>query len=157
MARGAALENRQLLEWPWFGHDLPVGMLADGQRGSVEIRLVIGAKVKPRALPCPLGGGAKKFRLHDAVFMMAPFWPGIGEQDIDSRERRSNREGIEKITGIGVDKVKITQFGAVALAISALNPVLADVDADAEFGRMGGSVGREKMAVSASNFPYERS
>ena len=152
MTGRAALKDRQLLKGPRLSHNLPSGVLTDELLGIAEIRLIIRAKVKPGALPCPLGCGGQELGLHDAIFVMAAFRPGVGKEDVDCRESGLGWERIEKITGIGLDKVEVIQLGAITLTQAAINPIFADINAHADFGGMSGGVSSEKMAMSAADF-----
>ena len=153
MAGGPALKDGFLLEGPGFGHDLPVGMLADDQLGVAKVGLMVCAKVQPGALPCPFRRVGQEFGLQDAVFMMPALWPRIGKQNKDGGEGRVSRERIKKVEGIGANEVKIGQLGAVALANPSFDSIQTDIHSDAEVRGMSRGIGREKVTVSTANLP----
>ena len=132
-------------------------MLADERFRIAEIRLVVRAKVKPRALSCPPGCGGQEVRLHDAVFVMAALGPRVGKEEIDRGKAGAGRQGIEKIAGIGLDELEIFELSTIAFPQPAIDPIFADIDPDAYLGRMGGSVSRQKVAMSTADFPDKRS
>ncbi len=131
MERGAALEDRQMLKRPWLRDNFPVGVVLNHSHGITEIGFMVRAKMEPRPLPFPLGGGGQEGWLEDPILVMAAFWPGIREEQIDCGESRRSRQCLEKIERVGVDEMEVSQLGSVTLAISAYDSVEADIHTDA--------------------------
>lgn len=56
-----------------------------------------------------------------------------------------------------MNKVEIRKGGAVAFSEGPIDPFADNVDADAEFGRVGLRIGGQEMAVSTADLPSEPS
>jgi len=147
-----ALENGDVLKRPRLGDDFPVRIAFEDGLGRPEIGLVIRAKIKASALPCPLRGLPQKLRLHESILVMPSFRPGVGKQDIQGRNGHLGRQRIEKVPGFRVEEVEIGQFGTVALPDGAIDPLSTDVDPDAQSIRVHGAKGGEEVAMAAADF-----
>ena len=93
----------------------------------------------------------QELRLHQAILVMAPLGPGVGEEDKNRGKANSIRQRTEKVICGGLDEMQVTQLRSFALAVGAGNAVAADIESEAQTVRVGGSIGGEKMAVTASN------
>ena len=153
IGRGAGLEDRFGLENPGCGGiDPPQRMRSEDGGGLREIATVVGAKIESRPLPRPCRKRIEERRLQQAVFVMAPLGPWIGEKDNNCAETGVSRQRSEKIMRLGMKKMEVGQLGAVAFAGGALDAFANEIDADAEFAGMRRRVGREKMPVATADF-----
>lgn len=133
IASGPALEYRFQFEGPQgLGTNLPIGMGCHQGIGFEVVGLVVRAKVEASPLPCSLGRRVQEGRLHQAILPVASLWPGIWKKDVNLSRDRAGWQGREKIRGIGANKVKIRELGALSLAICSSDPLQDDIDPDAE-------------------------
>jgi hypothetical protein len=156
MAIRPFLKDRLLLERPLGGARLlPFRVGPDDGGGLAKIRLVVGSEIKSGTLPRHRGGGGEEFGLHDAVLVVAPLGPRVGEKDEDRVETGARRHRRQEIIGVSPDKMKVREPGALALALGPRNPVGRDVYPDAARLRVRLGVGCEKMTMAAADLPYE--
>ena len=150
-------EESFLLEGPGgFGEDFPCGMCAEQVGAPGEIVGVVGAEVQTRFSGEGKGSEAVEQRgLDEPVLVVAGFWPGVGEEEKDFAEPVVVGNGGEQLVGLGFDEVEVGEALPVAFAVAALNALGEEVNADAEFFRLGGGVGGEKMSVPAADFQGE--
>lgn len=121
----------------------------------MKIGLVVGPKEEPGPRVHPASKGVEKARLKDPVLVMAELGPRIGKKDKNIRKARCRRQGVEKKSGFRLEEVQIGQPGAVALPNRPRDAIRGQIDAHAEFFRMRLRICRQKMPVSAADFPDE--
>jgi hypothetical protein len=150
---GAGLEDRLGLENPGGGGiDPPQGMRRKDRGGVREIPAVIGAKIESRPLPRPRRKHIEERWLQQAVFVMAPLGPWIGEKYNNCTYAGVSRQGGEKVMCLSMEKMEIGQLGAVAFAGGARDALTDEINAHAQFPGMRRRVGGEKMPVAAADF-----
>lgn len=151
--RCPALEDRLEFKGPRLGHHLPVGMAGHDLPRILKVRMVIGPKEKSAARHRAARGSMEEVRLHDPVLVVTGFGPRIREEYEDIPRRGSRRQGVEEEAGLRMDKMEVSELGAVALPGGTRDPLAHDVDAEAEPVRMGLGISSQKMAMTASDLP----
>ena len=101
-------------------------------------------------------GERKELRLDDAMFVMPELGPRIGEEDEQFGKLGVRRERFEKQCGLGLEEVEVGELCPIALAPGPRDAFAGQVHPDANVIRMGGGIRRQKVSVTASQFPDER-
>jgi len=128
-------------------------MAPNNGRRIAKITLMVGPEVKVDALPRPCGDSREKFRRHYAILVMAAFGPRIREKQVHFVEVRPFRQRGQEVVVGGQEEMKVPKVRPVPLPRGASHTVRGDVDSDAVYSRLGGSIGRKKMAMAASDLP----
>ena len=144
-----------MLKQPRFVGGRPVRVSLDDRHCIFVVRFVICAKIEPGALPCALSDGVEEIRLHDPMFVVPRFWPRIRKENKDARKHGAGWQRFQEQPGIGLDKMKVSEFRALTFAVCPPDSLGDKVDSDAKVGGMRMRVGGEKMSMSAADFPYE--
>ncbi len=114
-------------------------MRSEDRRGVRKVAAVVGAKIESRPVPRPRRKRIEKRRLQQAVFVMSPLGPGIGEKGTITTAQKAGAVGRqcgeESHAASAWKKMEVGQLGAVALADGALDPLADEIDADAQFAR----------------------
>lgn len=117
--------------------------------------MMVGAEME-HAISGGVGGELRQKRgLENAVLVVAEFWPRVGKEDENLRDSRLGWQGLEKQPGFGVNEVRVRELGTVTLLLGAFDAVNLHIDAQAELLRMRRSIGGEKVAVAAADFPRD--
>jgi len=157
VAGGAGLEHRLVFQGPGrVGGRLPGLQAREPVGHSLKIFPMVRPEVQPGALPCPAGDRLKEIRLKHTIFVVALFRPGIGEQHPDFPKSHQGRQGVEKLQGLGPDKMAVREPAAPGLAEGPGDSLAAQVDAHADPGGKFRRVTLEEMAVAATDLPDDR-
>ena len=81
------------------------------------------------------------------MFMVPGFRPGIGEEDEDPRNGRTQWESIDEESRVSVDEMEVLQLCSIAFAHCASDSLPDDVDSDADLVKVLERVRGEKMAM----------
>ena len=125
MIRGRpGLEDSFLFEWPVRG-GIPSPSQQSGHDGFNfgEVIEMVGAEIEPSPLACPACDCLEELCFQQAVFVVAGFGPGIGEQHPDFFKSIPGREGKQKLPGFSADEMAIVQLGAIAFFSAAFQTV----------------------------------
>lgn len=144
-----------MFEAPWLIDERPVAMGRNHSQGGQKVGLVVGAKIEPSSLRCVPRGRGEEIRVYYPVLVVAELWPGIGKQNEEAVEGRLTRQVFQKQAGFSLQKVKVAEARAIALADSARDTVRGQIDADTKILGMRVGVGRQKMTVATAEFPDE--
>jgi hypothetical protein len=119
------------------------------------VRNVIGAKIEPRALPCPCGQKFEELRLEDPVLVMTFFGPRIGKQNPDLGKGDAGRKRLDEFAGFGADKMAMNKPGAVCLSPGALDALVDHINAKAGFMGVLHRISRQEVAMTAADFQHD--
>lgn len=150
---GAFLEDGFQLEGPFGGGaDFPFGAGSGEAAGGVEVGGVVGAEKEARAGRQLVGEAVEEGRGEEAVFPMAAFGPGVGEEGEDLVGGEFRRQVVEEGEGVGLEPMDVFQSGAGGFAGGAGEAVGEEVNAEAEAFGAGLGEGGEEVAVAAAEF-----
>lgn len=108
-------------------------MCCHGFACVLEIGGVIGAEAQARVDAGARGERRENFGLDEPVFVVAAFWPRIGEQDENIRKGHMGRQRGEEFARLGLEEREMRfESGAGGLAAGARDAFTDEVDADAK-------------------------
>ena len=145
------LKNRNTLEGPRRGRELPSRMRRHNRLRCGKVIRVVSAETKIRA-----GIGTRRERLqegglHDAIFVVAALRPRVGEEHKNPFQHDMRRKSRNELFRLGLHKGEIHELCAVALAQRALHAVAEEVDTKAKFSRMRRGVIGEVVSMARAD------
>gem|GEM_PF-5270996 len=114
----------------------------------LEIRKMIGPKMKSRSRTTPLGQHLQKRRVYQPVLVVAAFRPWIRKKNKRPDDAHLFTYLDEEIGAVTLDEIEVLQPRTIAFAYRACDSVTTDVNSHTETIRMGHRVGGQIMPVT---------
>lgn len=117
---------------------------------------MIGAKMEPRPFRRTGGDCLEKVGLKQTILMMAFLGPRVRKKHPNLRKGDGRRQRMQELQGLRAYHVTVGQASPLNLATGPLDPIAAQIDANAKLGRKFGRIPREKVSMAAANFQDDR-
>lgn len=125
--------------------------------GPLGVFFVVSAEEELTAGNQRVGYRIEEGRLHDPAFVMAGFWPRIGEEEMDAGNGLGGEEPFDGINRFKAEDLEVGQSIAVASAAEFAHPAEEALDPEKAPFREALGHGEEERSVSTAQIDLQRS